>query len=467
MKLTFLGANRQVTGSCYAIHTDRVTVVIDAGMFQERAFLERNWNPFPINPDRIDALLLTHAHLDHCGLIPKLVHEGFHGPIYTTAPTVDLAQLVMADAAKIQEEDAAYKQLRHKRECREGRFPCVPLYTVQQAEAVMRHMRPVEYKQPIKVAEGITATFRDAGHILGSASIQVTVLYKGIEKKLLFSGDVGRWDQPLLQDPTLFDGPAQLDAVIMESTYGDKEHPDTDPNQQLAQVIRDTAARGGKVIIPTFAIERAQELIWRISQLLAAKQVPSIPIYLDSPMASEATAIFLKYPQWMDDATRKLIAAGRDPLHFPTLHILQTAEQSKAINDRKEPCVIMAPSGMCTGGRIKHHLRNNLPNPRNTVLFVGYQAIGTLGRQILDGNREVRIHGQMIPVQAHLQQIAGFSAHADRSDLLRWISAFNQPPKNLFLTHGEERVSLALAQRITADKHWNVTVPNYRQTVEL
>lgn len=470
MRLTFLGANRQVTGSCYLLETrpdgGGARVLIDCGMFQERHFQYRNWKPFPFNPEQLDAMLLTHAHLDHVGLIPKLVAEGFRSPIYTTAPTIELARLVMLDSAKIQAEDLAYKSHRHRREGRSDRWPAQPLYTEEDAEAAVKLMRPISYGETVKVAHGVSAVFRDAGHILGAASIQITADppdHSGT-RRLVMSGDVGRWNQPLIHDPTLFNA---ADYVVMESTYGDRDHPDEDPEVPLARIVHDTLSRGGKLVIPTFAIERAQELIWHFGKLQRDHVIPNVPVYLDSPMAADVTEIFIKYRSWFDGAAQEMIHEGGRPLHPPSLHMLKSVQESMQLNGIAAPVIIMAPSGMCTGGRIKHHLSHHIGDPRSTVLFVGYQGEGTLGRQILDGASEVRIHGRPTPVRAHVEQIAGFSAHAGRSNLLRWLGGFKQPPRTLFLTHGEERVSMSLAEEIRRDRGWNVEVPEYHHHAEI
>jgi metallo-beta-lactamase family protein len=464
LKLTFLGANRQVTGSCYCLEAAGSRILIDCGMFQERQFQWRNYEPFSVDLKRVDAMVLTHAHLDHVGLIPKLIREGYTGPVFTTKPTIELAELVMTDAAKIQNEDAQYKSKRHQNSGRTSRFPVAPLYSEEHAHQAVKQMRGFEYGEVVAVAPGITAKFRDAGHILGASMVELNVTENGKTRRLLMSGDLGRWDRPLLDDPTLEDG---ADFAVMESTYGDREHPEEDEGEALRRVIVETVGRGGKVIVPTFAIERAQELMWHLSGLVHAHKVPQLPVYLDSPMAVDATGIFVKYRDWLDEPTRQMLNSGENPMKFPGLHMARATVDSIAINGRPGPAIILSPSGMCTGGRIKHHLRNNIGDPRSTVLFVGYQSEGTLGREILEGAPEVRIHGEFYPVRAKIEQISGFSAHADRSDLMRWLGAFKRPPSRLFLTHGEEKVSLTLAEKIRVEKGWDVTVPAYRQGVEL
>ncbi len=465
MQLQFLGANRQVTGSRYLVQTEAARVLLDCGMFQERAFLERNWETPPFDPRQLHALVLTHGHLDHCGLIPRLVAQGFSGPIYCTPPTVELATIIMADSARIQMEDVLYKRKRHAKERRKGPHPVEPLYTVEDAQRASGLLRPVPYAQEVPVAPGITARFHEAGHILGSASVELTLTAAGRTHRVLFSGDVGQWNKPLIRDPQL---PQRADTLILESTYGDRNHPDAaDPQTQLAQVIGRTAARGGKTIIPTFAVERAQELMYHISRLIHDQRIPQMPVFLDSPMAVDVTEVFRRHRECLDEETLTLLENHQAPLRFPGLTFTRTVEQSMALNDLERPAVIMASSGMCTGGRIKHHLKRHIEDPRNTIVFVGYQAVGTLGRIILDGVQDVRILGQRRQVRAEIAQLHGFSAHADHDDLLRWVGSFTEPPTRVLLTHGEPQPAQALAEAITAQHGWQTQVPEYGQTVEL
>lgn len=465
MKLHFLGANRQVTGSRYVLEAGGKQVMIDCGMFQERQFLERNWSCCPIPAGEIDAMLLTHVHIDHSGLIPKFVRDGFRGPIHTTKPSVPLAEVMLRDAAEIQMEDAAYKKKRHQREGRRGKYPEIPLYTEDDAVAALPLFQGCSYRQPIQVTPAIRATFHDAGHILGSAMIEVDVHENGKTTKVLFSGDIGQWHKPIIRDPSLLPGG---DYVVMESTYGDRMHEDGgDVGTQLERVVNQTLAAGGNLVIPTFATERAQELMYHLGRLSHDKRIPHLPVFLDSPMAVDVTEIFARFHEYFDEEMWRLINSNQPPLKFPGLTMVRTADESKRINHLKQGCVIMASSGMCNAGRIKHHLKNNIERPECTILFVGHQSQGTLGRQILDGAREVRIHGQMFKVRAKIAQIFGFSAHADRGGLLKWLENFKQPPKQLFLTHGEENVSLALAEHVQANMGWRVSVPQYLETVEL
>ncbi len=465
MKLTFLGANRQVTGSRYCVEADGSRLMVDYGMAQERAYLARNWEPCPVDPRQLDALLLTHIHIDHSGLIPKLAAEGFRAPVYCTRPTVDLADIVLHDAARIQTEDAEYKRRRHHKEGRRGRHPEIPLYTEADVNKALPLFQGTPYGKPVPINNVFTVTFHDAGHILGSAMIELAVKENGTTRRLVFSGDIGQWDKPLVRDPSVFD---QADYVVMESTYGDRDHEDGgNIEQQLADVINATASRGGSVVIPVFAVERAQEMMYHIGRLVHANRIPDIQVFLDSPMAVDVTEIFYRYRDCLDEETWQLITAHQPPLRFPGLKLVRDVEQSKAINSVQMPCVIMATSGMCTAGRIKHHLKHRIGRPENTVLFVGYQGRDTLGRQILEGREDVRILGRMHRVRARIAQIHGFSGHADRSALLRWVGNLKQPPRRIFLTHGEEEVSLSFSQLIAERMHWPTHVPEYGETVTL
>jgi len=459
MKLTFLGAARQVTGSCYFLEAGGLKLLVDCGLYQERPFLERNWNPFPVPPEDIDLLLLTHAHLDHSGLIPKLVREGFSGTILATAATADLLSIALMDSARIQEEDAAYKQKRHKKEGRQGTHPEIPLYTVEDVQRTMPLVEEVAYEEDLGLADGLTARFRDAGHILGSAMIEVTVRENGGPRNIVFSGDIGQWDKPFVRDPSVFE---KADYVVMESTYGDRDHEDPKAiDELLCENIRETVQAGGNVVIPTFAIERAQELMFYLSRLVHEERLPAMPVFLDSPMARGITEVFRRHPEVLDEDARRLFASGESPFDFPGLVIVRTIEESKAINSVRGSAVIMAGSGMCTGGRIKHHLLCNLTRPESTILFVGYQARETLGRQILERQPQVRVLGQTLPVRARVAKINGFSAHADRKALGRWLDALRTPPRRLFVNHGDAEVALRFAEQVRRERAWTVDVPDY------
>ena len=465
MKLQFLGAARQVTGSQYYVEADGAHLLVDCGMYQERAYLARNWDASPVRLRDVDALLLTHAHVDHCGLAPKLVRDGFRSPIITTSASADLVELVLRDAAEIQMEDAAFKEKRHRKEGRQGTFPVKPLYTTHDVDRTLPLLEAVPYDRPVRINNHVHAVFHDAGHILGSAMIEVRVADHGQPRRIVFTGDLGQWDRPIVRNPTTF---THADYVVMESTYGDRLHEDCGSvESQLEKVILDTVAQGGKTIIPIFAIERAQELIYYLSGLLRARRIPDMPVILDSPMAADVNEVFRRHRECFDAEAEGIVANGGSLLKFPSLRVVRTVQESMAINALKGPAVIMATSGMCTAGRIKHHLAHHIGDPACTILFVGYQAQGTLGRQILDGNREVRIHGINRWTRAQVRQIQGISGHADREGLLKWLSHFERPLRQLFITHGEPQAALSLAEEVRTKFGWNVAVPEYRETVTL
>lgn len=463
--LGFLGAARNVTGSRYLLKANNVRLLVDCGLYQEREFRSRNWNPFPIPPDTLDAVLLTHAHLDHCGLLPKLVRDGFQGKIYCNAATSDIAQIMLLDSAKIQEEDADSKRRRHEREGRTGPFPEVPLYTADDARASFPLFSTVRYDEAIQIGDGVEATFYDAGHVLGSSMIKVRVSEEGEERTILFSGDVGRWNKPILQDPTIF---SEADYVLIESTYGDRLHEgSTDISNMLAEVLNSTRKAGGNIIVPSFALERAQEVLYYLNELLIEDRVPHLVVFLDSPMAVSITEVFEQHPELFDWEMTKLVRRNRSPFEFLGLKMVQTVDESKAINHIRDTVTVIAGSGMCTGGRIKHHLVRNISRPESTILFVGYQAEGTLGRQIVDGAGEVRILGQQHIVRARIAQIQGFSAHADRDELFRWLSGLKRAPKHLFVTHGEPLVAERFGDLLREKTGWEISVPHYGTEVVL
>lgn len=459
MRIQFLGAAQQVTGSSYYLEADGLRLLIDCGLFQERAFLERNWAPFLVPPENIDFLLLTHVHLDHSGLIPKLVREGFSKNILTTPASADLLPVVLLDSARIQEEDAAYKRKRHKKEGRRGPYPEIPLYTEAEAAKVSAFVKPVAYEKAIPLNNRVSARFHEAGHILGSAMIELTIKERKKPRKVIFSGDIGQRKKPLIRDPYIFD---QADVVIMESTYGDRNHEDpADVETMLSQIIRETVKAGGNIVIPVFAVERAQELMFYLRRLIRQKRIPRLPVFLDSPMAMDVTEVFKQHPECLDAETLDLFRSGQSPFQFPGLRFTRTQEESKAINSFRSSCLIMAGSGMCTGGRIKHHLVQNIGRPESTILFVGYQAEGTLGHQILKAQPEVRIFGQYHRVRAKVKQIHSFSGHADRSGLFQWLGHFRSPLPLVFLTHGEKKVSLDLANTLKNQKGFDISIPEY------
>ncbi len=463
--LKFLGAARNVTGSRHLLQANGANVLVDCGLYQERQFKARNWEPFLVPPKDIDAVILTHAHLDHCGLLPKLVKEGFKGRIYCTQATAEIARIILLDAAKIQEEDAEYKRRRHEREGRKGPYPEVPLYAAPDAEATFPLFSPVRYKQPTPIADGVEATLCDAGHVLGSSIVKVRVSRDGQERTVLFSGDLGRPDKPIVHDPTYVD---QADYVLVESTYGDRVHKSRqDAEGMIAEVINSTKKAGGNIVVPSFALERSQEILYYVNQLLREDQIPHLMVFLDSPMASKITKVFQHHPELYDEEMAEYVKKHESPFRFPGLKIIETTSQSKAINHIRGTIMVIAGSGMCTGGRIKHHLINNITRPQSTIMFVGYQAIGTLGRRIIEGEKEVRILGQNYPVRARIAKINGFSAHADRDEILQWLTALKKPPKKLFVVHGEAESAKNFRDYVTEKTGWNVVVPDYQQEVVL
>ncbi len=456
MKLSFHGAARGVTGSCHLVECAGRKILVDCGMFQgPREIEEENAAPFGFSPEQIDVLLLTHAHLDHCGRLPLLVKRGFRGKVIATSATHDLARLVMLDSAYLHEEAA-------KRAQRHGKSD-QPLYdTMDALDAVDRFGQTADYGQPMDLFPGITATFFDAGHILGSASILLELNEDGRTRRLLFSGDIGPRNRLLLNDPA---PPKGADVVVMESTYGDRDHrPIGSSLEELNAAIRGTLRRGGNVIIPTFALERTQEILFALHRAVEEGALPkSIPVYLDSPMAISATRLFGRHPEALRPEIAEMIHAGRDPFGLPGLKVTREAADSMKLNDVHGGAVIMAGSGMCTGGRVRHHLRHNLPNPDSTVIFIGFAAEGTPARAIVDGATELSMFGKSVPVRATVHTINGFSAHAGRTDLLDW-HARTAVRERTFLVHGEEDPMKALADALGPAR---VDRPRPHQSFEL
>lgn len=461
IKLKFLGAAQNVTGSRHLLEANGTSLLVDCGFYQERQFKGRNWDPFPVPPAKINAVFLTHAHLDHCGLLPKFVKEGFTGKIYCTRATAELARIILLDSAKLQEEDAEFKQKRHNKEGREGPFPEIPLYTAADVEACFPLFSPVGYKETVNIGSNIDASFYDAGHVLGSSMVKVKIRTNGDERSVLFSGDIGRNHKPIVCDPTVFE---DADYVLIESTYGDRiHHNHANTKQAVAEVINFTKKAGGNIIVPSFALERSQDVLYYINELLLEHQIPKMKIFLDSPMASRMIAVFKNHPELFDKQMTDFVNNHTSPFNFPNLKLAGTSDESKAINKIKESIMVIAGSGMCTGGRIKHHLVNNITRPESTIMFVGYQATGTLGRLILDGEKLVRILGQQYPVRAKIVRVNGFSSHADRDELFDWLSGLKNHPRGIFIVHGEINSANSFADYIRQKKDWNVTVPGYQQ----
>lgn len=463
-RLTFLGAAENVTGSRHLLETDGTRILVDCGLYQERDLRGRNWDPLPGGADTLDAILLTHAHLDHCGLLPKLVKDGFRGRVYCTQATAEIAQIVLLDSAKLQEEDAVYKRKRHKKEGRSGPFPEEPLYTAEDAKACFELFSPVAFQEPVLLKGCIELTFHNAGHILGSSIIRLRSMCDG-KRIILFTGDLGRYDKPILRDPVVC---KEADYVLVESTYGDRVHDQLeDIKEVLCEAINSTIKAGGNIVIPSFSIERSQELLYYLNELLREKRIPHLMTILDSPMAIHVTEVFKRHPELYDEKMAELMKRNQSPFSFSGLKMSPTTNESKAINTIKGTVIIIAGSGMCTGGRIKHHLAANLARPESTILFVGYQAKGTLGREILDGNKEVRIFGQMFPVKARIVQAHGFSAHADRQELYTWLTHLERPPLGIFVVHGEKESAHNFASFLREKTGWKVVVPSYGQQIVL
>lgn len=460
IRIRFLGAAGNVTGSRSLVEAGNRRVLVDCGMHQERQHRDRDFKPFPVPADSIDAVLLTHAHLDHCGYLPKLVREGFSGPVFCTPASAEIGRIAMLDAGHLQEEDAKYKRKRHGKAGKTARFGYDPLYTAADAEEVAPLLRPVRLDAPVEVAPGMVATFRNAGHILGSSFIRLAVTQGGEERSILFSGDVGRPDKPILQDPAAF---RRADYVVLESTYGDRSHEEPmDIPDAFTEVINDTLDRGGNLVIPSFAIERAQEVLYHLFGLREARRIPPLLTFLDSPMAQKVTDVFENHPELYDEEMAKLVRSGKNPFRYPQLVFTRSAQQSKAINRVRGTAIIIAGSGMCSGGRIKHHLAQQITREESTVLFVGYQAAGTLGREILDGARSVRILGSEYMVRARIARIRGFSAHADRGELLAWVTSLETPPRRVFVNHGEAEVAVSFQRFLREQTGWDLEAPEYR-----
>ncbi|MGD0597490.1 MAG: MBL fold metallo-hydrolase [Sedimentisphaerales bacterium] len=465
IRLRFLGAAQNVTGSRHLLEVDGIKLLIDCGLYQERQFLARNWEPFAVPPESINAVFLTHAHLDHCGLLPKLVREGFSGRIYCTTATAEIARIILLDSAKIQEEDAEHKRERHQKEGKTGPYPEAPLYTTKDAEACFPHFEPVKYRQQINIADGVAVTLCDAGHVLGSSMIRVDVNRNGDKRTVLFTGDLGRPGRPILPDPSV---PEKVDYIVIESTYGDRIHCDTcDVKKQMADVINATKDRGGNIVVPSFALERSQEILFYIKELLLEDAIPHLIIFLDSPMAAKITEIFRNHQELFDEETQEMLREHHSPFDLPELKVTATSEESKAINHITGTVMIIAGAGMCTGGRIKHHLVNNISRKESTIMFVGYQAIGTLGRLIVDGAKDVRILGQRYKVKAKVVQVNGLSAHADKNEMLNWLKKLKSPPKQIFLVHGEPESAKAFGAFLRDKTGWQVSIPAYEDQVVL
>ncbi len=454
--LEFLGAAGTVTGSMHLVTAGERRVLLDCGLFQGlKALRLRNWDQRLADARHVDAVVLSHAHIDHSGYLPLLARQGFRGPIFCTAGTADLLGVVLPDAARLQQEDAD----RANRRGFSKHAPALPLYTPADAQAALGLVRPCDYDTAFPVTDGVTALLRQAGHILGSATVELDL--EGT--RLVFSGDLGRYDRPIVPDPAPV--PA-ADVLLLESTYGNRSHP-PGAEDDLARVVRDASQQGGVILVPAFAVDRTQELLWILHRLEQAGQVPALPVYIDSPMAIEVTEIYRRHPEDCDAEMAQALASGDRPLATKHLHIARTEQESRAINRVRGPAVIISASGMATGGRILHHLAQRLPDPRTTVLLVGFQAAGTRGRALEDGARELKMFGAMVAVHATVQRIDALSAHADVGEIMRWLGGFGHAPRAVYLVHGEPEGCGALAAAIRARYGWRVTAAADGQTVGL
>src|ERR1700722_10837190 len=461
-KITFLGAAGTVTGSKYLIEAGGKRLLVDCGLFQgPKELQQRNWNNLQADPASIDWVLLTHAHIDHTGYIPRLVQNGFRGPIFSNAATSELCQLLLLDSAHLQEEDAQYAAKKNY----SSHHPPLPLYTVAQAQTSLAQFREIPRADVFSISPEFSVRPHDAGHILGSSWLELTITENGKQTLVVFSGDVGRYDQPILKDP---ESPTRADFLLCESTYGDRDHPTGSVPDALADVINRVAKRGGAIVVPAFAVGRTQTLMYYLRQLLEHKLIPALPVYVDSPMAINVTGIYVKHKEDHDtDFVRQEEQGNRDPLNVQNVHMTRAVEDSKKINEVVGPCIIISASGMATGGRILHHLAHRLPDSRSAVLLVGYEAEGTGGRALADGAQYLRIHGQEVPVRAEIVKIDQLSAHAGRGELLRWLSGIATPPRQTFLVHGEPNALESFHGAVTSKFNWPVTVPEYLQSFDL
>ena len=459
MKIMFCGAATGVTGSCHLITTDSHKILFDCGQFQGgKAMEQKNFEPFPFNPAEIECVVLSHAHIDHCGRIPLLVKQGFKGKIYCTDPTAQLLDVMLKDSAHIHEQDAQWQSKRNERS---GKPPVEPLYTTNDALDAIRLISPVRYDQLIELNEQMKVVFNEAGHILGSAVIELWVEESGITKKIVFSGDLGMSNRPILRDPKKI---KKADCVIMETTYGNRVHEKNATSiSRLLDIAAKTVQRGGSVIIPSFAVGRTQELLFELNKVYDGDSpytpiLKNIPVYVDSPMAKAATEVFINNAQVYDDDMKNYILSGDHPLQFHNLNFVESSDESRMINQDKSPKIVISASGMCDAGRIRHHLKHNLYDSKSSVVFVGYQAEGTLGKMLLDGADEVKLFGESIAVKAEIYNLQGFSGHADRDALFDWLTGFIKEPENIFLVHGEEDAKQDFADYVERNLGWKPTV---------
>ena len=461
-KLTFLGAAGCVTGSRYLLEAGGKKLLIDCGLFQGSAELkDRNWKPLPVDPKTIHYAVLTHAHLDHTGWLPRLVKDGYRGPIFANPATIELTEILLRDSAHLQEEDA--ERARRKKYSRHAEP--MALYGPDDVDPVLKQLKAMPRSGAFDISPEFRVVSYDAGHILGSSSLEITITEGGKKTVLVMSGDIGRYDQPILNDPVT---PPRADYLVCESTYGDREHAAGSPTDALAEVVNRVAKRGGSIVFPAFAIGRTQTLMFYLRQLEDQQRIPRLPVYIDSPMALSATDLYLKHHEDHDlEFSREEKDGKGDPLNVHEFHLARSAEESKRINDVTTPCLIVSASGMAMGGRVLHHLARRLPDAKNAVILAGVQAEGTNGRALLQGAKMLRIYGEEVPVLAEIVELGQFSAHAGKSELLRWAAAFSAPPKQTYLTHGEPTAAQALQNAMQAQLRWNVSVARYLDNVEI
>ncbi|HUK29646.1 MAG TPA: MBL fold metallo-hydrolase [Candidatus Acidoferrum sp.] len=459
-KLTFLGAAGTVTGSKYLVEAEGKRLLVDCGLFQGLKELRlRNWNPLPERPASFDWCVLTHAHLDHTGYLPRLVRDGYIGPIYADAATIELCNILLPDSAHLQVEDTEH--------ARRGGYSKhatpLPLYTPDDVAPVLKALQEIPRADPFTISPQFSVRPHDAGHILGSSSLELTITENGKKVVILFSGDVGRYGQPILKNP---EAPPRCDVLLCESTYGDRDHPSDSPEDALEDVVNRVVKRGGQIVIPAFAVDRTQTILYIIRKLEDAQRIPRLPVYMDSPMAISVTGLYLRHHEDHDLTFSAEERAG-NPLDAHNVRYMRSVEDSKKINDVRTPAIIISASGMATGGRVLHHLARLAPDPRNVILLAGFQAEGTRGRKLEEGAKTVRIHGRDVPVAAEVINLRQFSAHAGQSELMRWLSGLPAPPRQTYLTHGEPQASAALQVKIESDFRWRVALPQYLQTVDL
>ncbi len=459
MRIEFLGGVRTVTGSATLLEKNSLKWLVDCGMFQGgKEIEERNQNIQSYYPKDLSFVLLTHAHIDHSGLIPKLVKEGFRGKVICTKATFDLCEVMLRDSGHIQEMEAEWQNRKHQRS---GKKEVLPLYTVKDAEKSLRYFQTIPYGEIFPLTDGVRVCFRDAGHILGSAIIEIWLEEGGQEKKLVFSGDLGSLNQPIIRDPSLIE---EGDVLWLESTYGNRLHKSREETvNELLRIIQEAIRDHAKVVIPAFAVERTQDIIYTLGQLIRENLIPSIPVYIDSPLAISATEIFSRNSDCFDQQTKEILSGGENPLELPEIFYTKTMEESKAINEDPRTGIIISASGMCDSGRIKHHLKHHLWRKESHIIIIGYQGEGTIGRRLVDGAKTVRLFGEEIAVKAHIHTLGGFSAHADQKGLLEWLSHFNNPQLEVFINHGEEKISIELAEIIRQKFHFKTVIPQWME----